>query len=162
MAANPEIDERTSQLVSKGRWQVPGYKVCGTDTSPLCLYYSLTMSTGKIWRSVCSLERAVHLCIPTAHDSIENQLCILYKPLNPCGPRILLCSKSHSVFCIWLTFSYASFLPRPHLKGSLSGAWIQVRNLVRKANISKISLIQHESRSHGIYRKGQVRTLSIA
>ena len=28
VAANPEIDERTSQLVSKGRWQVPGYKVC--------------------------------------------------------------------------------------------------------------------------------------
>ncbi|KAI9805004.1 MAG: ATP synthase d subunit [Piccolia ochrophora] len=25
-AAEPEIDERTSQLVSKGRWQVPGYK----------------------------------------------------------------------------------------------------------------------------------------
>ena len=27
MAARPDIDERTSQLVSKGRWQVPGYKV---------------------------------------------------------------------------------------------------------------------------------------
>lgn len=28
VAARPDIDERTSQLVAKGRWQVPGYKVC--------------------------------------------------------------------------------------------------------------------------------------
>lgn len=27
VAARPDIDERVSQLVSKGRWQVPGYKV---------------------------------------------------------------------------------------------------------------------------------------
>jgi F-type H+-transporting ATPase subunit d len=26
-AARPDIDEKTSQLVSKGRWSVPGYKV---------------------------------------------------------------------------------------------------------------------------------------
>lgn len=26
-AARPDIDEKTSQLVSKGRWAVPGYKV---------------------------------------------------------------------------------------------------------------------------------------
>ncbi|KAK3069960.1 ATP synthase d subunit, partial [Teratosphaeriaceae sp. CCFEE 6253] len=26
VAARPDIDERVSQLVSKGRWQVPGYK----------------------------------------------------------------------------------------------------------------------------------------
>jgi len=25
VAARPDIDERVSQLVSKGRWQVPGY-----------------------------------------------------------------------------------------------------------------------------------------
>lgn len=30
VAARPDIDERTAQLVSKGRWQVPGYKVCFT------------------------------------------------------------------------------------------------------------------------------------
>ena len=28
VAARPDIDERTTQLVSKGRWAVPGYKVC--------------------------------------------------------------------------------------------------------------------------------------
>ena len=27
MAARPDIDQRVEQLVSKGRWQVPGYKV---------------------------------------------------------------------------------------------------------------------------------------
>lgn len=26
-AAQPDIDKRTEQLVSKGRWAVPGYKV---------------------------------------------------------------------------------------------------------------------------------------
>ena len=26
-AARPDIDEKTTQLVSKGRWSVPGYKV---------------------------------------------------------------------------------------------------------------------------------------
>lgn len=28
VAARPEIDQRVAQLVAKGRWQVPGYKVC--------------------------------------------------------------------------------------------------------------------------------------
>ena len=32
VAARPDIDERVAQLVSKGRWQVPGYKV----RLPLC------------------------------------------------------------------------------------------------------------------------------
>lgn len=27
-AAQPEIDEKTSSLVSKGKWMPPGYKVC--------------------------------------------------------------------------------------------------------------------------------------
>lgn len=27
-AAEPSIDEKTSKLVSRGRWGVPGYKVC--------------------------------------------------------------------------------------------------------------------------------------
>jgi hypothetical protein len=31
-AARPDIDERTAQLVSKGRWAVPGYKAsCKSD-----------------------------------------------------------------------------------------------------------------------------------
>lgn len=28
-AARPDIDERTEQLVSNGKWMPPGYKVCG-------------------------------------------------------------------------------------------------------------------------------------
>ncbi|KAK5129028.1 ATP synthase d subunit [Meristemomyces frigidus] len=35
VAARPEIDERVSQLVSKGRWQVPGYKEKFGDLSVL-------------------------------------------------------------------------------------------------------------------------------
>ncbi|MCJ1481103.1 ATP synthase d subunit [Schaereria dolodes] len=35
VAARPDIDERTSQLVSKGRWQVPGYKEKFGDLSVL-------------------------------------------------------------------------------------------------------------------------------
>ncbi|KAI4220337.1 MAG: hypothetical protein L6R40_008686 [Gallowayella cf. fulva] len=34
-AAEPEIDKRTEQLVSKGRWQVPGYKEKFGDLSVL-------------------------------------------------------------------------------------------------------------------------------
>ncbi|RDW80097.1 ATP synthase D chain [Coleophoma cylindrospora] len=34
-AARPEIDEKTSQLVSKGRWMVPGYKEKFGDLSVL-------------------------------------------------------------------------------------------------------------------------------
>lgn len=32
-AAEPSIDEKTSKLVSRGRWSVPGYKVRGTSKS---------------------------------------------------------------------------------------------------------------------------------
>lgn len=28
-SAQPEIDEKTASLVSKGKWMPPGYKVCG-------------------------------------------------------------------------------------------------------------------------------------
>jgi len=35
VAARPEIDERVTQLVSKGRWQVPGYKEKFGDLSLL-------------------------------------------------------------------------------------------------------------------------------
>ncbi|KAK5175257.1 ATP synthase d subunit [Saxophila tyrrhenica] len=35
VAAKPDIDERVSQLVSKGRWQVPGYKERFGDLSVL-------------------------------------------------------------------------------------------------------------------------------
>jgi len=34
-AAEPEIDQRTAQLVSKGRWAVPGYKEKFGDLSLL-------------------------------------------------------------------------------------------------------------------------------
>ena len=66
VAARPDIDERVSQLVSKGRWQVPGYKVCSSvelyghhcaDTvnrsvSAICLCYR----RGRC----CSIDQCVH------------------------------------------------------------------------------------------------------
>lgn len=33
-AARPDIDERTAQLVSKGRWAVPGYKASRQSDIP--------------------------------------------------------------------------------------------------------------------------------
>lgn len=48
-AARPDIDEKTAQLVSKGRWAVPGYKVCPDITvsrSPL-LQHKLTILQEK-------------------------------------------------------------------------------------------------------------------
>jgi len=35
VAARPEIDEKVSQLVQKGKWDVPGYKVC-LHSTPTC------------------------------------------------------------------------------------------------------------------------------
>jgi hypothetical protein len=49
--AQPEIDKRTEQLISKGRWAVPGYKAS-------CPYQIRGSSiranthTGEVWRSV--------------------------------------------------------------------------------------------------------------
>lgn len=45
MAAQPDIDKRTEQLVSKGRWQVPGYKVRG---------FQLSMSFLAVVRGRCA------------------------------------------------------------------------------------------------------------
>lgn len=60
-AARPDIDERTSQLVSKGRWQVPGYKVRGIQ---FCSGFSSIAHanplTGEIWRPFLALKQAVH------------------------------------------------------------------------------------------------------
>lgn len=49
VAAQPDIDKRTEQLVSKGRWQVPGYKVrvtrsiaSGRHTDQFCRRNSVT------------------------------------------------------------------------------------------------------------------------
>jgi hypothetical protein len=38
-AAQPQIDERTAQLVSKGRWNVPGYKVRLSKTTHSSGFY---------------------------------------------------------------------------------------------------------------------------
>ena len=64
-AARPDIDEKTAQLVSKGRWAVPGYKVrlrqsrhssIGCATSDTCI--------GEIWRSVIAIDECYHFPLP--------------------------------------------------------------------------------------------------
>ena len=46
VAARPDIDERTEQLVSKGRWSVPGYKVPSDDFG-IIVTIPLTVSQEK-------------------------------------------------------------------------------------------------------------------
>lgn len=50
VAARPDIDEKVSQLVAKGRWDVPGYKVCLTMIARV--WRLLTTATEQVWRSV--------------------------------------------------------------------------------------------------------------
>ena len=54
-AAQPDIDARTEQLVSKGRWAVPGYKASSTSESNLIETIS-NLHVGEIWRFVGSLS----------------------------------------------------------------------------------------------------------
>jgi len=59
VAARPDIDERTAQLVSKGRWQVPGYKVCFTSCSIRPILLGVLRSfVGEIWRPVGVVDRS--------------------------------------------------------------------------------------------------------
>ena len=53
VAARPDIDERVSQLVSKGRWQVPGYKVCAIAS--VTFTKKLTVGIGTLRRSFCAI-----------------------------------------------------------------------------------------------------------
>lgn len=63
-AARPDIDERTEQLVSNGKWMPPGYKVCGGGfmLSRSTLFSSLTAndSVGAIRRSLSPLMGRSH------------------------------------------------------------------------------------------------------
>jgi hypothetical protein len=55
-AARPDIDEKTAQLVSKGRWQVPGYKVCVNQSCHRSTSRSAAETQiGKIWRSLIAI-----------------------------------------------------------------------------------------------------------
>lgn len=52
--ADESIDQKTEQLISKGRWQVPGYKVgYGTCTKKVDCEAVLIPIIGEVWRSLC-------------------------------------------------------------------------------------------------------------
>lgn len=88
-AARPDIDEKTAQLVSKGRWMVPGYKVC----LHLCTFRTLcglhvrsailsnaNRCIGEIRRLVSSLDQWCRKCL--VFDGVSSNLTFLY--LYPC------------------------------------------------------------------------------
>ncbi|KAF1944199.1 hypothetical protein EJ02DRAFT_442720 [Clathrospora elynae] len=74
-AAQPEIDKRTEQLVSKGRWAVPGYKVrevrrsvrplsnffpCSRNVPTLgCITYVFVNSSGE-WNCILDSDHLLH------------------------------------------------------------------------------------------------------
>lgn len=56
-AARADIDKRTEQLVSKGRWEVPGYKVrSSTETKSDNYTYVLIPITGEVRRSLAPVN----------------------------------------------------------------------------------------------------------
>jgi hypothetical protein len=62
--AQPDIDKRTEQLVSKGRWAVPGYKVSFTFFPPMMRKMQLlTPPVGEVWRSVRPLSASFSTCL---------------------------------------------------------------------------------------------------
>lgn len=60
-AAQPDIDKRTEQLVSKGRWAVPGYKASLSHCNEM-LEFDTNTRTGEVRRSV----RPLSISFPTA------------------------------------------------------------------------------------------------
>lgn len=65
--ARADIDQRTEQLVSKGKWDVKGYKV-STDILYLNLYpHSATNNTaitGEVWRPVGTIIHQKRFAFP--------------------------------------------------------------------------------------------------
>jgi F-type H+-transporting ATPase subunit d len=55
-AAQPDIDKRTEQLVSKGRWAVPGYKASLTPPQDRMVGAIANYFIGEIWRSVRAID----------------------------------------------------------------------------------------------------------
>ena len=60
MAAKPELDERVVRLARNHKWMPPGYQVTIVLLKMLFeLGDELTIITGKIWRSLCTLNLPV-------------------------------------------------------------------------------------------------------
>ena len=78
--AQPEIDKRTEQLVSKGRWAVPGYKVHSSTCETTCRRKCANHPTGEIWRFVRSLDN-----IFQASLHVPSLNCITYVSVNSYG-----------------------------------------------------------------------------
>lgn len=62
VAARPDIDQRVEQLVSKGRWQVPGYQVSAFRNSS-SLQLRLTHETGEIRQPLRTISEPSRCCL---------------------------------------------------------------------------------------------------
>ena len=76
-AAQPDIDKRVSQLVSKGRWAVPGYKV-RRSISPL---------SGLIADTLCRKNLAISLCF--SRTSCFHRIFCKYSPSSVLQKQLL-------------------------------------------------------------------------
>ena len=83
-AARPEIDARTEQLVSKGRWDVPGYKVGDIGILEWLRRWpgsiALTGTLGEIWGSLGVIKQSTHLRFCPLNCSLEILHCIRTRP----------------------------------------------------------------------------------
>lgn len=80
VAARPDIDERVSQLVAKGRWQVPGYKV---RTRTRCsfsdrakIFYRSALVISQCYKQCDHVE--IDYCVYTASQNL------FYRKRLPC------------------------------------------------------------------------------
>lgn len=64
-AAESSIDEKTSSLVSKGRWSVPGYKVRYTLSNPRRMLHTVVYSLDFFKELILSLHSLAHTDNPT-------------------------------------------------------------------------------------------------
>jgi hypothetical protein len=67
-AAEPSIDEKTAKLVSKGRWSVPGYKVCLFPTWNMRMVRLLTLCRKN--SAICPFSRRRGCSVPFVYSSI--------------------------------------------------------------------------------------------
>lgn len=73
VAARPDIDKRVEQLVSKGRWSVPGYTASLTHSSESRPSANESNRRNSATFLQCScLEHSDHFIEPTVYISVLN------------------------------------------------------------------------------------------
>ncbi|KAL8387465.1 hypothetical protein RB595_009884 [Gaeumannomyces hyphopodioides] len=97
--AEPSIDEKTSKLVSKGRWTVPGYKASCTScaTSSVSAYCAHTDSHRRRNSATCRCYKQLGLALlPLVYASIVD------RRIEP-GQPVVEAATSHVLIWRWST-----------------------------------------------------------